>query len=107
MFKTFLQVSKRKDDFIAGECLWLSRRYDTGTDWIVKRMDRMKNSRNKGARYERELARAFRAEGYEQARRGQQYSGANGDADVVGLPGIHKDDGKQVAMDFDKNRGAI
>jgi hypothetical protein len=52
-------------------------------------MDRMKNSRNKGARYERELARAFRAEGYEQARRGQQYCGANGDADVVGLPGIH------------------
>ena len=52
-------------------------------------MDRMKNSRNKGARYERELARAFRAEGYEQARRGQQYCGANGDADVVGLSGIH------------------
>ena len=47
------------------------------------------NSRAKGARYERELARAFRAEGYHDARRGQQYSGANGDADVVGLPGIH------------------
>lgn len=46
------------------------------------------NSRQKGARYERELARAFRAEGYD-ARRGQQYSGANGDADVVGLPRIH------------------
>ena len=47
------------------------------------------NSRSKGARYERELASAFRAEGYEQARRGQQYCGANGDADVIGLPGIH------------------
>lgn len=46
------------------------------------------DSRQKGARYERELARKFRAEGYD-ARRGQQYSGANGDADVVGLPGIH------------------
>lgn len=46
------------------------------------------NSRQKGARYERELARKFRSEGYD-ARRGQQYSGANGDADVVGLPGIH------------------
>lgn len=47
------------------------------------------NSKQKGARYERELASAFRAEGYHDARRGQQYSGANGDADVVGLPGIH------------------
>lgn len=46
------------------------------------------NSRNKGARYERELAKAFRAEGYD-ARRGQQYCGANGDADVIGLPGVH------------------
>lgn len=46
------------------------------------------DSRQKGARYERELARKFRSEGYD-ARRGQQYCGANGDADVVGLPGIH------------------
>ena len=30
----------------------------------------------------------YRGYGYK-ARRGQQYSGANGDADVVGLPGIH------------------
>jgi Holliday junction resolvase len=47
------------------------------------------NSRQKGARYERELAKAFRNEGYSGARRSVQYSGANGDADVVGLPGIH------------------
>jgi Holliday junction resolvase len=47
------------------------------------------NSRQKGARYERELAAAFKDEGFKQARRGQQYCGANGDADVVGLPGIH------------------
>ena len=46
------------------------------------------NSRNKGARGERELASKFREYGYD-ARRGQQYCGANGDADVVGLPGIH------------------
>lgn len=46
------------------------------------------NSRQKGARGERELAKRLRDYGYE-ARRGQQYSGANGDADVVGLPGIH------------------
>ena len=46
------------------------------------------NSRQKGARGERELAKKLREYGYE-TRRGQQYSGANGDADVVGLPGIH------------------
>ena len=48
----------------------------------------MVNSREKGARGERELAGVLREFGYE-ARRGQQFSGANGDADVVGLPGIH------------------
>lgn len=48
----------------------------------------MTNSREKGARGERELACVLRDYGYE-ARRGQQYAGANGDADVVGLPGIH------------------
>lgn len=46
------------------------------------------NSRNKGAKGERELAKVLRQYGYD-CRRGQQYSGANGDADVVGLPGIH------------------
>lgn len=46
------------------------------------------NSRMKGKRGELELARALRAFGYD-CRRGVQYSGANGDADVVGLPGIH------------------
>lgn len=46
------------------------------------------NSRNKGAAGERELAAKLREYGYN-CRRGQQYSGANGDADVVGLPGIH------------------
>lgn len=48
----------------------------------------MTNSRNKGAAGERELASKLRDYGYN-CRRGQQYSGANGDADVVGLPGIH------------------
>lgn len=46
------------------------------------------NSRSKGARGEREIASILRGYGYK-CRRGQQYSGANGDADVVGLPGIH------------------
>ena len=46
------------------------------------------NSRAKGARGERELANLLKEYGYE-CRRGQQFSGANGDADVVGLPHIH------------------
>ena len=46
------------------------------------------NSRNKGATGERELAKVLRGYGYN-CRRGQQYCGANGDADVVGLPGLH------------------
>ena len=46
------------------------------------------NSRQKGCRGERELASKLREYGYD-ARRGQQYSGASGDPDVIGLPGIH------------------
>lgn len=48
----------------------------------------MVNSKQKGSRGERELANKLKEYGYE-ARRGQQYCGANGDADVVGLPGVH------------------
>ena len=47
-----------------------------------------KLSRNKGKVYERELAGNLREYGYD-AHRGQQFCGKNGDADVVGLPGIH------------------
>lgn len=47
-----------------------------------------KSQRNKGKRGERELANYLRDYGYD-CRRGQQYSGSNGDADVVGLSGIH------------------
>lgn len=48
----------------------------------------MTNSRQKGARAERQLAKELRKFGYE-ARRTQQYCGANGDADVTGLEKIH------------------
>ena len=48
----------------------------------------MINSRDKGARGERELSSKLREYGYN-ARRTQQFCGANGDADVVGLPNIH------------------
>lgn len=46
------------------------------------------NSRAKGAVGERELANILKENGFE-TRRGQQFCGANGDADVVGLPHIH------------------
>ena len=46
------------------------------------------NSRNKGKRAELNLAKKLREYGFD-ARRGVQYSGANGDADVLGLPNIH------------------
>lgn len=49
----------------------------------------MVNSKQKGARFERQLASKLREYGYE-ARRTAQYCGNTGDAsDVVGLPGIH------------------
>ena len=46
------------------------------------------NSREKGKRGERELAKVLTDHGFN-CRRGQQYSGANGDADVIGLEGVH------------------
>lgn len=46
------------------------------------------NSNRKGRNGERELARKLREYGYD-ARRGQQYCGVSGDADVIGLPGVH------------------
>ncbi|MBC5648479.1 putative PDDEXK endonuclease [Christensenella tenuis] len=46
------------------------------------------NSRNKGKRGELELAHKLQEYGFD-TRRGQQYCGANGDADVVGIPGLH------------------
>lgn len=48
----------------------------------------MTNSKQKGNRFERQLAGMLREHGYD-CRRGQQFCGANGDADVVGLPHIH------------------
>ena len=46
------------------------------------------NSRQKGKRGELQLAKKLREYGFD-CRRGQQYCGSSGDADVVGLPGIH------------------
>lgn len=47
------------------------------------------NSKQKGSRFERQLASRFREYGYK-ARRTAQYCGNTGDAsDVVGVPGLH------------------
>jgi len=46
------------------------------------------NSREKGKHGEREWASVCREYGFTEARRGQQFSGIEGE-DVVGLPGIH------------------
>lgn len=47
-----------------------------------------KMSREKGKKGEREVASFLKSYGYD-ARRGQQFCGIEGDADVIGLPGIH------------------
>lgn len=46
------------------------------------------DSKEKGKRGELELSHILTEHGFN-TRRGQQYCGANGDADVVGLPGFH------------------
>ena len=48
----------------------------------------MTNSREKGIRGEREWASFCRGEGYD-CRRGKQYCGIEGNADVVGLNGLY------------------
>lgn len=57
------------------------------------------NSKDKGARFERQLAGIFRDYGYSDARRTAQYCGNTGDAsDVVGLPEIHVEAKHQEKM---------
>ena len=59
------------------------------------------NSREKGRRGEVELSHVLNEYGYE-TRRGMQFSGANGDADVVGLPGIHIECKRVEHLNIDK-----
>lgn len=47
------------------------------------------NSRQKGAAGERELSRKLEEVFGVKCRRSQQFCGANGDSDVVGIPGVH------------------
>ena len=48
-----------------------------------------KKERDKGKRGERLLRDLLRLNGYPEARRGQQFSGTETSADVVGVPGLH------------------
>lgn len=48
----------------------------------------MVNAKNKGRIFELKIAHIFQELGYK-ARRGQQYCGGNGDADVEGVPYLH------------------
>lgn len=59
------------------------------------------NSREKGKRGELEIAHILQGYGYN-TRRGQQFSGANGDADVEGLPGIHLEVKRVEHLNIDK-----
>lgn len=59
------------------------------------------NSRAKGAAGERELAKVLREHGFT-CRRGQQFCGANGDADVVGIPYLHIECKRVQNLNVDK-----
>lgn len=59
------------------------------------------NSRAKGARNELLLAHKLQEYGYE-ARRGQQFSGLQGDADVVGVPHLHLECKAVQKLNLDK-----
>lgn len=48
----------------------------------------MTNSKIKGKKGELEIAHYLQDQGYD-SHRGQQYCGSNGDADVIGVPGLH------------------
>lgn len=49
----------------------------------------MTNSKQKGSRFERELAKMFRQHGYEAARTAQHCGKNGGEADVKGVPYVH------------------
>ena len=59
------------------------------------------NSREKGKRGERELAQELARFGFK-TRRGQQYNGADGSADVIGIPGLHIECKRAEALNLEK-----
>lgn len=60
------------------------------------------NSKQKGARGEREIAKIMREYGYADAIRSEQYCGANGDADVIGVPNLHIEVKRVEKLNIDK-----
>lgn len=62
----------------------------------------MVNSREKGRVGEVELSKELQKHGYEDARRSQQYCGYNGDADVVGVEGLHIEVKRVERLELDK-----
>ena len=61
----------------------------------------MTNSIKKGKAGEREFSNLCKNKGYD-TRRGQQFSGINGDADVIGLSGIHIEVKRVEALNIEK-----
>ena len=59
------------------------------------------NSRSKGKRGELEIAHFMQKYNFD-ARRGQQFSGLQGDADVVGVPYLHLEVKRVEALNLDK-----
>ena len=59
------------------------------------------NSRDKGKRGELEIAHIMQEYGFD-AKRGQQFSGLQGDADVVGVPYLHLEIKRVEALNLDK-----
>ena len=59
------------------------------------------NSRDKGKRGELEIAHIMQGYGFD-AHRGQQFSGLQGDADVVGVPFLHLEIKRVQALNLDK-----
>lgn len=64
-------------------------------------MSKKINSKSKGKRGELEIAHIMQGYGYD-ARRGQQFAGINGDADVVGVPHLHLEIKRVKALNLDK-----
>ena len=59
------------------------------------------NSRAKGKRGELELVHTLNGYGFV-TRRGQQFSGLNGDADIVGIDGLHIECKRVEQLNIDK-----
>ena len=60
------------------------------------------NSKQKGNTGEREISKILREYGFKDAKRSQQYCGYNGDADVIGIPGLHLEVKRVEKLNLDK-----